>query len=176
MTSSTGSTLAASISWTWFKILKPISTMVFYWPSMSSKVAMGVVYTSEACGVFDIKVTSWTMPIWCGVKGTLVDKNSKYSNLLSNITYEWLTGSSYFLSDLSLPSTSWLTIVVTKIGIIKVWTCKGMISKLVPPLKGLIGLVTSCTIDGVAEILLLVSISTYTKLGGSYLKLGKAIW
>jgi hypothetical protein len=51
-----------------------------------------------------------------------------------------------------------------------------MISKLVPPLSGLIGLVIGCTIDGVVGILLFVIISTYTKLGGSYLKLGKTIW
>jgi hypothetical protein len=31
--------------------------------------------------------------------------------------------------------------VVTKISIIKIWTCKGMICKLVPPLSGLIGLI-----------------------------------
>jgi hypothetical protein len=52
-----------------------------------------------------------------------------------------------------------------------------MISKLVPPLNGLIGLVmaTRCTIDGVVGVLLLVPISTHTKLGGSYLKSRKAI-
>lgn len=44
-----------------------------------------------------------------------------------------------------------------------------MISKHVPPLSGLSGLVVaiSCIIDGVvASVLLLVSISIYTKLGG----------
>ncbi len=51
-----------------------------------------------------------------------------------------------------------------------------MISKLVPPFSGLTGLVTSCTINGVAIILLLVPISTNTKLGGSYLKLGTTFW
>jgi uncharacterized membrane protein len=52
-----------------------------------------------------------------------------------------------------------------------------MISKLVPPLNGLIGLVmaTCCTTYGVVRTLLLVPISINTKLGGSYLKLGKAI-
>jgi hypothetical protein len=39
-----------------------------------------------------------------------------------------------------------------------------MIFKHVPPLSGLTGLVTSCTIDGVAGTLLLVPISTNTKL------------
>jgi hypothetical protein len=51
-----------------------------------------------------------------------------------------------------------------------------MISKHVPPLSGLIGLVIGCTTNGVTRTLLLVPISTYTKLGGSYLKSGKTIW
>ncbi len=53
-----------------------------------------------------------------------------------------------------------------------------MISKLVPPLNGLIGLVmaTSCTIDGVVGTLLLVLISAYMKLGGLYLKSSKVVW
>jgi hypothetical protein len=41
-----------------------------------------------------------------------------------------------------------------------------MIYKLVPPLSGLIGLITGCIIDGVAGTLLLVPISIDTKLGG----------
>jgi len=54
---------------------------------------------------------------------------------------------------------------------------KGIISKPGPPLNGLISLVmaTGCTIDGVIGTLLLVPISTYTKLGGSYLKFVKAV-
>jgi hypothetical protein len=36
-------------------------------------------------------------------------------------------------------------------------------------------MVTSCTIDGVARILLLVLISIDTKLGSSYLKLEEAV-
>jgi hypothetical protein len=48
------------------------------------------------------------------VKGTLVNMNSKDFNILSNIVNEWLIGSSCFLSNLSLPSTSWLTTVVLK--------------------------------------------------------------
>jgi hypothetical protein len=51
-----------------------------------------------------------------------------------------------------------------------------MISKLIPPSSGLTGLVIGCTIDGVVGTLLLVPISTYTKLGGLYLKLGKTVW
>jgi hypothetical protein len=91
---------------------------------------MGVVYTSEACRVFDIKISSWPIPIWCGVKGTLVDKNYKDLNILSSIVYEGLTSSSCFLSDLSLPSTSWLTTMVTGIGIVKIKISKGTILNL----------------------------------------------
>ncbi len=58
----------------------------------------------------------------------------------------------------------------------KNWTCKGMISKHVLPLNGLTNLVVGCTIDGVTNVLLLVPISTYMKLSGSYLKSRKAIW
>lgn len=46
-----------------------------------------------------------------------------------------------------------------------------MTSKLIPPLSGLTSLVvaTSCTTNGVVvDVLLLVPISTNTKLGGSY--------
>jgi len=52
-----------------------------------------------------------------------------------------------------------------------------MLSKLVPPFSGLIGLVmtTCCTIDGVVGTILLVPISANMKLGGSYLKLTKTI-
>jgi hypothetical protein len=52
-----------------------------------------------------------------------------------------------------------------------------MICKLVPPLSGLIGLVmaTGYTKDGIVVTLLLIPISTNTKLGGSYLKSGKAV-
>jgi hypothetical protein len=52
-----------------------------------------------------------------------------------------------------------------------------MISKNVPPLNRLISLVvaTDHTMDGVVGALLLVPISTYTKIGGSYFKSWKAI-
>ncbi len=92
--------------------------------------------------------------------------NSKDSNLLSSIMNERLIDSSCFLSDLSLPFTSWVTTMVIETSIIKIWTGKGMIYKLVPPLSGLIGLITGCIIDGVAGTLLLVPISIDTKLGG----------
>ncbi len=110
----------------------------------------------------------------CGVRGTLVDMNSKYSNLLFSMVNERLTSSNYSLLDLSLPSINWLIIMVLQIGILKVSTTKGMISKHVPPLNGLIGLVTWCTIDIVVGTLLLVPISTYTTQG-SYLKSKKTI-
>jgi hypothetical protein len=54
---------------------------------------------------------------------------------------ERLTGSTYSLSNLSLPSIGWLTIVVTETCIVKVWTSKGMIYKHVAPLSGLTSLV-----------------------------------
>ncbi len=90
---------------------------------------------------------------------------------------EGLTSSTCSLSNLSLSSTCLLTIVVTGIGIIKVWTCKNMILKPIPPLSGLIGLVMAIgyTTNGVVGTLILDPISIDTKLGGLYLKLGKAI-
>jgi len=63
MTSLTNSALVASTSSTWLKIWRPIGATIFYWLGVFSKVAMGVVNTSEACGVLDIKVTFWPMPI-----------------------------------------------------------------------------------------------------------------
>jgi len=65
--------------------------------------------------------------------------------------------------------------VVIGTCIVKFWTGKGMISKHVPPLNGLIGLVTSYTTNGITATLLLVPISTNTKLGGLYLKSNKTI-
>ncbi len=66
--------------------------------------------------------------------------------------------------------------MVTKTGMVKVWIGKGMISKLVPPLSGLIGLVTGYTTDDVTKILLLIPISINIKLKGSYLKSRKVVW
>jgi hypothetical protein len=175
MTFSIGSALASSTSSTWFKIWRPVGVVVFYWSCVSSTAIMSVVYTFEACRVFDINVTSWPIPIWCGFKGTLVNNYSKDSNLLSNIIYEGLIGSSYFLSGLSLPSTCWLTTMVTRTDIVKVWIGKGMIYKLVSPFNGLTSFIIGCTIDGVTSTLLLVPISIDTKLGGSYLKSRKTI-
>jgi hypothetical protein len=59
----------------------------------------------------------------------------------------------------------------------KVRIGKGMISKLIPPFNGLIGLVMAigCTIDGFARTLQLAPISINTKLGSLYLKSGKVV-
>jgi hypothetical protein len=89
------------------------------------------------------------MPIWYSVRSTLIDMNSKYSNILSSMVNEGLIGSTYSLSNLSLPSTCWLT-------------------------SGLTSLVIGCTTNGVVGILLLVLISTYTKLGGFILEIRKS--
>jgi hypothetical protein len=50
-----------------------------------------------------------------------------------------------------------------------------MISKHVPPLSGLSGLIIGYTTNGIVGTLLLVPISTYTKLEGSYLKSRKVV-
>jgi len=89
---------------------------------------------------------------------------------------EGLTSAIYSLLDLSLPFIGSLTTITTRTCIIKVWTCKGMIFNLVPPLNGLIGLVmATSTIDGIARTLLLVPIFKNTKLRGSYFKLGEVL-
>jgi hypothetical protein len=67
---------------------------------------------------------------------------------------ERLTSSTYSLLDLSLPSTGWLTIVVIRTCIVKVWIGQGMIFKLVPPFDGLTSLLIGCTIDGVIGTML----------------------
>ncbi len=165
MTSSTGSTPVISTSSIWFKIWRLIGDVDFWWSGVSSKVITGVVNTSKTCMVLEIKITSWPILIWCLVKGTLIDMNSKNSNLLSNMANEGLTSSTCSLLDFSLPSTSWVIIVVNKTCMVEVWTTKGMISKLVPPLSRLNGLITCCTTNVVVGIMLLVPISTYIKLG-----------
>jgi hypothetical protein len=52
------STLVASTSSAWLKIWKLVGVIVFYWLGVFPKVAMGVVSTSKACRVLDIKVIS----------------------------------------------------------------------------------------------------------------------
>ncbi len=66
--------------------------------------------------------------------------------------------------------------MVTKTSMVKVWIGKGMISKHVPPLSGLIGLLIGYGIDGITGSLLMVPISINTKFGVSYLKSRKAVW
>jgi hypothetical protein len=58
MTFSIGSTPIASTSSIWLKNWKLVGAMTFCQLGVSSKVVMGVVNTFEACGVFDIKITS----------------------------------------------------------------------------------------------------------------------
>jgi hypothetical protein len=53
---STDSTLVASTSLAWLKIWRLIGIVVFYQLGTFSNVAIGVVNTSEACEVLDIKV------------------------------------------------------------------------------------------------------------------------
>ncbi len=91
--------------------------------------------------------------------------NSTDSSLLFSMVNEGLTSSTYSLSNLSLPSTGWLTTMAIKTCMVKVWTFKGMISKPFRALNGLIGLVIGCTTNGVIGTLLLVPISKNTKLG-----------
>jgi hypothetical protein len=69
--------------------------------------------TSEACRVLKIKIISSLIPIWCGVKGKLANKNSKGFTLLFNIEYEGSIGSAYSLTNFSLPLTSSLIIMAT---------------------------------------------------------------
>jgi hypothetical protein len=74
---------------------------------------MGVMNTSETCGVLEIKVISEPIPIWCGVRGKLANKNSKGPTPLLSIVKEGSTCLTYSLTNLSLPFTSLITIVVT---------------------------------------------------------------
>ncbi len=113
------------------------------------------------------KLISKPTPILGGVKSMVVKKNSKDSNPLLT-TNDGVTSST-----------------ITSKSIVKVITCKGMISKHVPPLMGLIGLVitTCCSLglgpkvnDVALVVLVLVLISIDTKEGGSYLKSRKAVW
>jgi hypothetical protein len=73
------------------------------------------------------------------------------------------TSLTYSLLGLSLLSTCWLTIVVTRTSIVKVWIGQGMICKLVPPFSGLTSLLIGCTIDGVIGTMLM-SFSIPTKV------------
>jgi hypothetical protein len=101
-------TAITSTSLTWLKIWRLVGTVEFYWSSVSSKVAMGIIHTFEACRALNIKVMSWLMPIWCGVKSTLIDMNSKDFNPLSNMVNEGLTSSSFSYKIFHyLPQVDW---------------------------------------------------------------------
>ncbi len=105
-------------------------------------------------------------------------RNLKGMVPLSNIIlYEGSMGSTCSLIDLLLLSIGLIVLVITWTCIVKMWIGKGMISKHVPPLSGLIGLVvaTCCTTNGVASALVLVPISINTKLGGLNLKLREVV-
>jgi hypothetical protein len=89
MASSIGSAPIASTSSIWFRIWRSIGVIAFCYPSVFSKVIIGVVNTFEACEVLDIKKTSWLIPIWCGVRSKLIDMNS---NILIYYLVWWMTG------------------------------------------------------------------------------------
>ncbi len=56
----------------------PIFDVAFCWIGLSSKVVIGVANTFDAWGVFKSKVISRPTPIWGGVKGMVVVRNSKF--------------------------------------------------------------------------------------------------
>jgi hypothetical protein len=82
---------------------------------------MGIVSTSYASGVLEMKVICKPTLLWGGVNGMVVDKNFKVFNLL-------LITNDGALTSLSITSTNTT----------KVITSKGMISKHVSPIMGLI--------------------------------------
>ncbi len=83
---------------------------------------MGVVNTSKACEVLKIKIISWPIPIWHGVKGKLIDKNFEDFALLSSTINERSTCSAYSLIDFSLLLVGSLITMATWISIVKFWT------------------------------------------------------
>jgi len=136
---------------------------------------------SDVWGVLKIRVIFGPTPIYNGVKGKLVDKNSNGFILL--LVAKVSTGSISFSIGLVLSLIG--STMVTLIGTIEILTIKSTISKFVPSLNGLIGFVIIIGYYFCLEIemwevalvvLILVSISTYTKSGGTYLNYGKAMW
>ncbi len=105
--------MAPSTGLVCLKIKRHVNVVVFYRLGVFSKVVMGIMNTSKACKVIEIRVISIPIPIWCGVKSNLIDKNSKYLILLSNTMNEGLTSSTCSLANLSLPLTCSLVIVAT---------------------------------------------------------------
>jgi len=101
-------TLVSSTSSTWLKIWRLVGAIVtFCQLNVSSKVVMGVVNTFETYMVLIIKVISWPIPIWCGVRGKVANRNSKGLVPLSS------TCLICSLTNLSLPSTNSVVVVVT---------------------------------------------------------------
>lgn len=137
--------------------------------------------TSDAWNVLEIKVISSPPPICGGVKDKLVNKNSNGSILL--LVVRVLTSSISFPTSSMLSSTS--STMVTSTSTIEILISRGSISKLVPFLSGLIGFViTTCCCfyletkmwEVTHVVLILISISIFKKLGGTYLNFGKAVW
>jgi hypothetical protein len=54
----------------------------FNWTWISSKVVIGVANTYDVWGVLETKVISRPTPIWGGVKGMVVFRNSKVHTLV----------------------------------------------------------------------------------------------
>ncbi len=113
-------------------------------------------------------------PIYSGVKGKVVNKNSNGSILLLVIK----VSTSSMLSLI-------ISIVVTWIGIVEILIGRGTNSKHVPSLSGLFGFVksTSCSLcleikmwEIAPMVLVPILISTETKSSGTYLNSRKAMW
>jgi hypothetical protein len=113
-------------------------------------------------------------PIYGGVKDKSVNKNSNHSTLLLMVRVSTCLISFPIGSMLSSTSST----MVTSTSIINILINKGSISKLIPSLSGLIGFViTTCCYfylktrmwEVTHVVLVVVSISIETKLGGTYL-------
>jgi hypothetical protein len=126
MTSLTDST-PFSTSLAWFRIWKPIGIAIFYQSGVFSRLLWVLRIPLRHVRYLRL-ITSWCIAIWCGVRCKLANKNFKDSNLFSSMVNEGLTCSMCSLLDILLSTTGSLIIVVTTIGIIKVWTGKSMIS------------------------------------------------
>lgn len=105
-------------------------------------------------------------PIWGGFKGIIVNKKFNGSTTSDRVT----TSS---------------TITSTGTAMVTIGKGRCITSKHVPPLIKFVGLVVPtcwpCSNPKVEDVVapvtfVLVLISTYTKVGGIYLKFGKAMW
>jgi hypothetical protein len=99
---STSWLMASSTCLTWLKIWRPINAKIFYRSGVFSKVTMGVMNISKTCKVIEVSIISWPIPIWCGVRSKLIDKNSEYLTIMFNIVNEGSTSSTCSLAVLSL--------------------------------------------------------------------------